>query len=420
MTGALRHLRATRLQRLLVLRWSSQTSDGLFQSGLASFLLFSPERAPTALAVAGGFAIVLLPYSLLGPLVGTVLDRFDRRNVLIVANLVRALLLLWIATLINAGTSEAGLIPWVLLCFGLSRLVLAGLSAGLPRLVPTEVLVPANAIAVTGGTLAAVLGGGIGLGLRSLSASWSSDRSDAAIVVVAAVTYLCAALAGLRLRRGELGPHEHERPGSWAAGLIDLRLGLVYLRRHSRAGWAITRIAVVRGGMSALIVAAILLQRNVFTDDPDRAIAGLAVVVTFMGVGSLIGAAITPRAAEIWTRVVWMHINTVAAGLLSLAFAITQTPVLLPITMLLIAMAGQAIKVSADAEVQTTIEDDYRGRVFAVFDMSVNVAIVAGSFLAALLIDEEERSLFLPISVGVLWLVMALRDRRHGADQPLR
>lgn len=409
-TGLLSRLRSTRLGRLLVLRWSSQASDGLFQSGLASFLLFSPERAPTALAVATGFAIVLMPYSLLGPLVGTLLDRFHRRTILLVANLVRSLLLVVIALLIARGTSEQALVPWVLACFGLSRLVLAGLSAGLPRLVPAQLLVPANAIAVTGGTLVAVIGGGIGLGIRSLTGDISNNASDAVIVAGAAMTYLWAGLSALRLRRAELGPQEHEKGGSWLAGFRDLRVGLAHLAHRPEAGWAITRIAILRGGIGALIVATILLQRNAFTDDPDTAIAGLAIVVTAMGIGSLAGAVITPRATVRFSRAQWMRLNLAVAVVLAMLFPLAQTPLLLPVIMLLIALVGQGIKVSADAEVQTTIEDLFRGRVFAVYDMGVNVAIVAGSFLAAVILPESGRSALLSSTLALLWLITLLID----------
>ena len=58
-------LRHPRLSRLLAVRWSGQITDGLFQSALASFVLFSPERQANALSAALGFAVVLLPSVLL-------------------------------------------------------------------------------------------------------------------------------------------------------------------------------------------------------------------------------------------------------------------------------------------------------------------------------------------------------------------
>ena len=47
-----------RLRKLLAVRWSGQLTDGIFQSALASFVLFSPERQASAMAAALGFAIV--------------------------------------------------------------------------------------------------------------------------------------------------------------------------------------------------------------------------------------------------------------------------------------------------------------------------------------------------------------------------
>ena len=65
--------------RLLELRVASQFGDGLFQAGLAGGLLFNTERAATPWAIAGSFAVLFLPYSLLGPFAGALLDRWDRR-----------------------------------------------------------------------------------------------------------------------------------------------------------------------------------------------------------------------------------------------------------------------------------------------------------------------------------------------------
>jgi MFS family permease len=409
-TGLLLELRKTRLSRLLVLRWSSQGSDGLFQSGLASFLLFSPERAPSAIAVAAGFAIVLLPYSLIGPFVGTILDRFNRRNVVLLSNFMRAITLTVIAALIASGNYQEVLIPLVLISFGFSRLILAGLSAGLPRLVDSRVLVPANAIAVTGGTVASVLGGGCGFAVRALTSNQSSNTSDALIVAVAALCYLLAALSAFGLKATEIGPEHHERDRArrvsvLRVGIIDVREGLIHLAQRRLAAFAISRIALVRGGMTALIVTTILLQRNAFNSNPDAALADLAIVVSLMGVGALLGATITPIAMKRWSRQNWMLLNTLVLAALAILFAFAQFPLTIPPLMMMIAMSAQAIKVTADAEAQLATDDDFRGRVFSVYDMSVNVAIVIGALLAALLLPVNGRSSLVPLLVaGVLAL----------------
>lgn len=362
---------------------------------------------------------------MIGPFAGTILDRFHRRSVVMFANLIRSLLLVTIAALIFTESSQATLIPVVLLSFGLSRLLLAGLSAGLPRVVDVSFLVPANAIAVTGGTVVAVIGGGIGFGIRGLTQTWSSAVSDAVIVSTASLVYFVAALSALLLRRDELGPDEHERVRARGAsilllGWIDVRDGLRHLLRHVRAGQAIARIALVRGGMTALIVTTILLQRNAFNTDADEAITDLAVVITAIGVGALVGATITPRAVLRWGRRPWMHLNTVFAAIFAILFALIQTPLSVPLLMLAFSAAAQAIKVSADAEVQLAIDDGYRGRVFAVYDMGVNVAIVMGALTAAILLPANGRSALVPLLVATMLMLSLTAYASRAAHQSRR
>ena len=153
---------------LLSVRWLGQLSDGIFQSALASFVLFSPERQPSAVAAAVAFSVVLLPYSVVGPYVGVLLDRFSRSRVVALANILRALDLIIIAVLIHNGTTGITLTLFVLIAFGINRLILAGLSAGLPLVVSKDELITSNALAVTGGTIGVVIGGGIGIGIKNL------------------------------------------------------------------------------------------------------------------------------------------------------------------------------------------------------------------------------------------------------------
>jgi MFS family permease len=75
---------------LFAVRLASQFGDGVFQVALASFVLCSPEHAPSAGAIAVGLAVLLLPYSIVGPFAGVLLDRLNRKHVLIACDLIRA------------------------------------------------------------------------------------------------------------------------------------------------------------------------------------------------------------------------------------------------------------------------------------------------------------------------------------------
>ena len=82
-------LRAPGFARLLAVRLTGQFGDGVFQASLAGTVLFNPERQASATDVAAGFAVLLLPYSLVGPFAGVLLDRWWRQRVLVLANVAR-------------------------------------------------------------------------------------------------------------------------------------------------------------------------------------------------------------------------------------------------------------------------------------------------------------------------------------------
>src|ERR671917_697837 len=93
--------------RLLSSRFAAQWGDGVFQAGLGGAVLFNPERQADPLAVAAGLAVLLLPYSLVGPFAGALLDRWDRRRVLVIANLLRVVPIVLVALAVGAGGAGA-------------------------------------------------------------------------------------------------------------------------------------------------------------------------------------------------------------------------------------------------------------------------------------------------------------------------
>jgi MFS family permease len=404
-------LRDRKLFRLLRIRWSGQITDGIFQSALASFILFSPERQASAVNAAVAFAVVLLPYSIVGPFVGTLLDRFSRQRAIFFANLARSLTLLIIALLIFNGRTGLEITVFVLIAFGVNRLILAGLSAGIPLMTTPKELISANALAVTGGSVWVVLGGGIGLGFRQLlDLSGSADNADAVLILAAALGYLIAALLTSLLGKTEIGPRPHEIvKGSFTQGLIEMREGFQFLKDHADAARGIAATAIHRGGLTALTLTALLLERNTFNDpaDSEAGLTGLSVTLSIAATGFIIGALAAPYGVRKVGRHRWIRLSIFAASFGSLLLVIDRTPILLGATAFFAAMFGQSVKVTNDALVQSKIDDYFRGRVFSVYDVVVNSAIVTGALFAAWILPISGDSWLLPLIVSISWVLVA-------------
>lgn len=407
-------------RRLLSVRLVGQVADGLLQIGVAGFVFFSPERAAEPARVAAGLAILLLPYSLIGPFVGVLLDRWSRRQVLVVANVVRAAGLLVLAVLVGVGSEGPGFYLLALVVLGVNRFVLAALGAALPHVVEADVLVTANAIAPSAGTVATTIGAGLGVWVR---ACWGGgDPGSAAAVGSAAVACLVAGTLALRLGRTQLGPDRKVRVALRRA-VRDVVVGVWGGLRHLAARPAAARsLAVLTGyrfcyGVAA--VWAILLFRNTFhPEDPDLAFRELGLTVLAVGAGVLLGALTTPRGTAWVGTARWSSTALVVAGVTQLAIGVSPRVWSLLVGTAVIAAAAQAVKIGVDSVVQTTIDDEFRGRVFTVYDLLFNASFVAAAASAAVLLPASGESVLVVGLMSAGYLALAVWFGRTSLPGP--
>jgi len=192
--------------RLLQVRVASHFGDGLFQAALAGALLFNPDRAADPLSIARAFAVLFLPYSLLGPFAGALMDRWDRRLVLVAANAGRLVMIAAIGTILAVRAGEVPLLLGALFANGLARFVGSGLSASLPHVVPREQVVTMNSVATATGAIAAFFGANFMLVPRFIFGA--GDKGASAIVFITAIPVSIALLLSWRFGSRVLGPDD--------------------------------------------------------------------------------------------------------------------------------------------------------------------------------------------------------------------
>jgi MFS family permease len=169
-----------------------------------------------------------------------------------------------------------------------------------------------------------------------------------------------------------------------------------------------------------------LLERNTFNDpsNSDAGLAGLSIALSTAAVGFTIGALIAPMGARWIGRHRWMRLSIFLAALGTLILVIDRNQILLCAAAFTTGLFGQSVKVTNDALVQSKITDEFRGRVFAVYDVVVNATIVSFSLIAANLLPQSGDSWLVPLLVALtyLWIgAVILRLSRFflkGGDVP--
>ncbi|MFF7447612.1 MULTISPECIES: MFS transporter [unclassified Streptomyces] len=397
-------LRFQGFRRLLAVRLLSQGADGVYQVALAAYVVFSPEKQTSATAIASAMAVLLLPYSLVGPFAGVLLDRWRRRQVFLYGNLVRALMAAATAVLMVSHAPDWLFYASALCVTAVNRFVLSGLSAALPRVVDDERLVLANSLSPTAGTLAATAGGGLAFLVRLVVAD-----SDAAVVLLGAALYLCAALASLRMSRELLGPDRELVRPHLSAALSGTARDLVAGVRHlaspprRRAAQALGAMTLMRFCYGALLVMLLMLCRYAFSSTTDDGLALLGLALGVSGAGFFVAAVVTPWAAGRLRPGRWIAVCAVSAAVLEPALGLRFTVAPMLVAAFVLGLTTQGAKIATDTIVQSSVDDGFRGRIFSVYDVLFNVAFVGAAAAAALILPPDGRSVVLVVTVAVIY-----------------
>jgi MFS family permease len=410
------------LRRLLRVRLVGQLADGVFQAALFSAVFFNPEHATSAAQAAASFAVLLLPYSLVGPFAGVFLDRWRRQRVLASANLVRAVLVVGfgaLLALVSATSLPVQLLALVVV--SVNRFVLSGLSAALPHVVDTERLVVANSLSGTLGGAAAITGGALAVGLRPLLGD--DDAGAGRIALCAALAYALAALLAGRVHRDLLGPDDTPLQ-HWRDALHGVVRGVVqgaaHVRGHGPAARGLAAMTAHRFFYGLTFIATLLL----YTDGGaiGRGVGGLAQVVLATGLGGLLAALVTPHATRLLGTQRWVTVLFAAAAVVEVAFGLPYAHRPFLVAAAFLGFAAQAAKICVDTLLQESVEDAFRGRVFSFYDTTFNVSFVAAAALAAVLLPDSGKSY---VALGVVAggyaltaLVYGTASARRAAYEP--
>ena len=397
-------------RKLFAARLVSQLGDGVFGASFTAYLFFSEQTFPDPSVAVKAFAVQYLPFSLIGPFAGVFIDRWSRRQILVICALLRAAMVALTGFVVLAGQTGVPLYICVLAVLGVNRFFLSAVSAGTPHVVRDDKLVMANAVAPTAGTIVSFVGGVIGLGVHLITGG--GFAGSAATMWFAGLCYVAAGLLGARMRYDLLGPLRIENQqlqsiraelASVVSGLAD---GVRHLNRKRKAAYALGAIGVHRALYATLLVEGLLLYRNYFYPggNGNQALGHATVLVVTSAVGFGLAAVVTPEGVRRVTKSTWITLWLLIGGVTTIVLGPTFNQAAYLVLGFLMGLSAQCVKICVDTTVQQEVDDAYMGRVFSLYDMLSNVAYVIGPAIAVAFLPDTGKSYSLVIVIGALYL----------------
>ena len=399
-------------RRLFATRLISQAGDGIVTAGVGTYVFFNATTFPSPAAGAAAFAVLYLPYSLIGPFAGVFIDRWARRQILVWSALLRSVFVALTAAFMALGNRGVPLYVAVLLVLGVNRFFLSSLSAALPHVVAEDELVMANSVSPTVGGISATIGGVVALGLNV--ATGNTERGAAITLLAGGGCYVAASLVAATMARDRLGPVGQDaqaRRGlrselaSVAAGLAD---GVRYVVRRRGPAAALGATGGFSFLFGPLFLMSILLYRNYFYRSSVGVAEGhFGALVVLSGIGYACAALVTPPVTRRLSKPAWITLLLAASAVVTLALGETfSQPAYLAIGFCLY-LTRQSVAICATTILQEEVDDAYRGRVFAFYDMMFNAAYVAGAALSVVMMPANGYSPSVIVVVAAGFAVVA-------------
>jgi hypothetical protein len=391
---------------LMGAQFLAQAGDGIVQAALAKSIAFGDQkgfdlenaRSPDELLRI--VLYMLVPYTIISPFLGVLIDRWDRRRLLFFANGLRAAVVAIVALVGTGSVPDLALFLAFLLTIASTRVVLATKAAALPVTLPNDSLVEGNAVSQLGGAMFQLGGAGVAL--------FAAGVVDTDLIVLAgALVYAAGGGCALILRRvGEVRRKRSffDELARVARSIAD---GVLEVARTPKAAAAITTYFWLRFLWSFSIVAIGFVARGLLADDD------LTIIVLTGGTGAIGAALGFVLARSLRDRVrTTAHLVLSASGVAGIAvvvFGPLGFSASIAVLTFFLGLGFFLAKISLDTLVQEALGDDFRGRAFSLYDIAYNLAWVLAAGLLKLFWGPSGRGLLIAaVGVGFLAGMAAL------------
>jgi MFS family permease len=375
--------------------------------------LFTLVLKLTGSGKAVGLVLVarFLPSVVLGPLSGVLADRFNRRHIMIASDVARALVVLGF---LFVRSPEHVWLVYVLtvLQLAFSAFFEPARSAALPSVVHERDLVTANSISSVTWSAMLTLGAAAGGPITDLFGTDVAFVLDSVTYLVSAVLVWCVRL-----------PKRPPRPKTpltvaKALGVTDTLEGLRYVRRRPRV-LALLLIKPAWGLGGALLTLLPVFADKVFRLSLYGAVGGAALGMSALyaarGIGTALGPMLTRRFYSETRQQMQRAIGVsfLFAGAFYILFGMAQQFWLALLWLAVAHAGGSVLWVFSTVLLQSAVEDEFRGRVFAAELMLMTLAMAASNYAVGEALDGfgvSPRAATVAIGLffllpGVLWLL---------------
>ncbi|NLO84357.1 MAG: MFS transporter [Clostridiales bacterium] len=299
--------------------------------------------------------LLLVPWTILGPYAGILADRYPKKTIIIICDILRGFLSIGLFFISNIWAFY-----FVVLLQTLLDILFAPAIGGyLPFIVKKDDLDKANAMYASSGKLASLTGPAIG----GFLIAWTGVS---VVFIINGIAFIISGISEMFISITGVAAPKDDAPKTKSTKR-DLMEGIAYIKDHKNFLFIILFFAAASMWFGGIPI----LYSNILIGELKLSDPFYGILSTVMGLGSLLGAMLIPSILKKARHTSVMILGTAVYALMYVLFSFTNVPAMLPILTLCIGISVSLINVVYGIFLQKEIEKEYIGRVFSL-DMALS------------------------------------------------
>ncbi len=368
------HSKNRNFLRLWLAQLISQFGDRIHQ--LALIGLVAKIAPGSTMALAKVMACTILPTFIIQPFAGVLVDRWDRRTILFVSDVIRGSLVLLIPFYFMAPKSMIPIYVIVFLVFSFCRFHVPAKMSIIPDLVHSENFLKANSLITTTGMIAAGLGAALGAFLVEYYGARNGFIIDSATFFLSAMFVFH--ISGHRSSNNDAAC-SIKKTSVW----VEMKEGFHYIWQHKEIRFVINAFFVLFASAGAVYVVIVVFIQQTF----NSVTKDLGVLAISLVAGLFAGVVVYSK----WgTKIKWHKVVfscLMAGGVVLVIFALmVHQYANLPMAMGLAFAWGLVISpifVASNTVVHLVSDEKKRGQVFSALEIVIHFAFLITMFLSS-------------------------------------
>ena len=400
-------LRNKNFLRLWIGQIVSQFGDRLNQMALIALVY---QKSPgSTIELAKLILFIIVPVFVIGPIAGAYVDRWNRKHIMIVSDLLRGLLVLLIPLFIIFLNSNLPIYFLAFIIFSITRFFLPSKMAIIPSIVSRDELLVANSLSDTTRMVATV----VSLGFAGILVKWAgvigSFYIDSFTFFISALLLSTISLqkAGPRLKEEFLVAEKAIKDAIKSSIFRDIKEGVSYFVKLKNMRFVASIFFILMSGIGAIFCVIIVFVQESF----GTVTSDLGLLAMFGGIGLFMGALVYGRFGQKFPKSKVIFTSLIASGIGIIVFTVLlgNSPSFAAASILsfIIGVFTSPIVVSSNTLVHEALPEDARGRVFSSLEIIAHLGFLI-CMLGSSMLAELVGRMWILILVGAIFAICGI------------